>query len=926
MCRGSSRAWAIGSIGVVIAALLASPAGGIQPTPTPPTPPSAAPAGAEGDFASETVEKYLRDRGLLEPLAAHLRRRVKEGSLPERIRAANLLGDLYVKQLRTVTDPAARQAIESQARELLKIVPEAESYNLRLDLAVATYLKAEEICERDRLRSIRPDEKSEAERVLRGAIPVFEDIGSRTQRQAERLEKQISSSKDEDVADLRTEIQAVYATRSKARYYAGWAVYYLAYLTNAPQRSREALEQFGSLLNAAPRSPATIERLPRAFLDQDHVARAVIGCALSHSLAGRDSEAIRWLDELENNENTAPSVKEQLFTRRLIVLAAARRWPEVERLVAARRIVPDTNEEQPLAPLDARLLAVLTLEDAQGGRTKDSAGRANELLAKLAFADLLARGEGGQVLDLVARYGTALIGDEGFLAHYVRGRKSFERARELHGVGEAAEQPTTDAPTVNQYREAAELLGAALASKDADRFAKDLPRVRMQLGLCRFFSGEFASAAEHFQATHAAAAGSDLRRDALWYAIVSLDRAVEQGLKDQIEVRDRVALVYLREFPETEDAIRLLLRQTQGDQLGDTKQLEMLLAVKRESPLFDAARRQAARLLYRAFRNSRGADQTFAANRFIEIAEEVLQSASIRALSSSDRAGAEAAQSAILYARQLLEAHLALAGPNLARLEAILSSVQQIGDSHQLDLSSLNAELAFRRVQIALARNDDAAAERAAATLKQKGGEFGGAVDRLLYNRSVKLMAERPADSGVARRVVKHGMAALSGFRDPASAEAAGVRSVVADAAATVWTVEGDELLRDQAIALDREAMKAGVPSIALLRRFAMLIESTGAVNEALAAWRDLMAGQPQSSDGWYEARYNSLRLLAQLDPKAARAAISQHEVLHPEYGPAPWGPKIREIAVAVRSVAPAPGGAPTVKTPPATPPAGGGG
>src|SRR5262245_6772477 len=73
--------------------------------------------GIESDATSETLEKYLKQKGLTSVLAAHLRRRVKDGVLTERVRAANLLGDLYVEELRRVTDATERQKLEEQARD-----------------------------------------------------------------------------------------------------------------------------------------------------------------------------------------------------------------------------------------------------------------------------------------------------------------------------------------------------------------------------------------------------------------------------------------------------------------------------------------------------------------------------------------------------------------------------------------------------------------------------------------------------------------------------------------------------------------------------------------------------------------------------------------------------------------------------------------
>jgi hypothetical protein len=52
---------------------------------------------------------------------------------------------------------------------------------------------------------------------------------------------------------------------------------------------------------------------------------------------------------------------------------------------------------------------------------------------------------------------------------------------------------------------------------------------------------------------------------------------------------------------------------------------------------------------------------------------------------------------------------------------------------------------------------------------------------------------------------------------------------------------------------------------------------------------------QPPSQE-WYEARYQSLRLLFLVDAPRAREAMKQHVLLYPDYGPEPWGKKLKEL------------------------------
>jgi hypothetical protein len=122
------------------------------------------------------------------------------------------------------------------------------------------------------------------------------------------------------------------------------------------------------------------------------------------------------------------------------------------------------------------------------------------------------------------------------------------------------------------------------------------------------------------------------------------------------------------------------------------------------------------------------------------------------------------------------------------------------------------------------------------------------------------------------------------------------LHNAVADAAARVWHAKRDETMRDLAVTIDRNLMSLGNPPVQVLHRFAVLAESAGDTAGALDAWRLLVSGLNPTAPDWFEARYESLRLLASKDPAAARAAMDQYRVLHQDYGPEPWGQKLKAL------------------------------
>ncbi|MBI1189837.1 MAG: hypothetical protein GC200_04040 [Tepidisphaera sp.] len=889
----------------------------------------------------EAIESYLADRGLLDVLAAHLRARLNQGPRDEQLKTADLLGKLYVKMLGATTDPAARQRLEALSRDLLAKVPEANSYDLRLDLAKATYLQVEEIVEKDRLRLATDDEKAEAGRVLRQVSPTFEDMGNRLNRRVEQLERRESVAKESDLEAIRAELADARRLRSLAKYYSGWSDYYTALLNNQPNLCRKALEDFGSLLNAVPGKPASIERSPKSLLRYEHVARAALACGLCNAMLGNDVEAMRWIDMVETAEGVPKVVQDQLFSRRVIVAAATQRWADLELAVRRRRTSPDGSDVNvPLSLADARLVAVLSLEAIKDPGVRPGLKAEAEKIAQIAMGDLVVKGEVGHVLDLVKQFGTAPIGSEGFIVTYVRALQAYDRARDLHKThlqGDATiDDPAAAPEVINEYRQAADLLHSAAESSDSKRFPQERVRALIREGLARFYAADFVPAATVFQSA-ADGAPADLRRDALWYAVVALDKAVDSGKPSAVPARDAVATLYLKEFPSTENAAKLLLRQTRTEALSETQSLDILLKVPPESPLYAASRRQACRLLYLAFKRAPDAQRDFAALRFADLAEPLLKSDHTRALADRDAEGKDAAESVVLRARQLADALLGMNAPDVTRAQSALDALDSAAAYQGIDTAPIADELAFRRLQIALANGDSLTSEKLIGQLRASDGPFASIADRVLYRRSLQLWKQSPTDPIHARDVVRHGQRVLAeadkkGLSDAATVS---VRDSVADAAAFLATQQHDTLMRDLAISLDKAQLAAGLRTASSLHRLGILLEDQGDIAGSLAAWQELVGGLQAGTEPWFEARYNAIRLLGKSDPAAALEALNQHKVLYPQIGPGPWKDRYEELERALKVApppaqkpepsGPAPAPSPAAPAPAGTPAAGGG-
>jgi len=844
------------------------------------------------DDADAIVEAYMSERGLRGAIAAHLREKLDDADAEQRTALAERLGEIYVEMLADAQDPAERIRVERLAEDLLKRVPEAQSYELRINVAKASYLSAESAVERQRLRLADVDEVAEAERVLRAVTPTFREIASKAHRRVESLERRELRGVD-DAEELREQLADARRTRSLAMYYSGWSSYYLAELTGQPNKAKDALRAFGWLLNSDDGREASVDRVSPRLLRYDHVARAAMGCAITESLLGEDVRAIRWLELLDETAELSPGVREQMFARRTIVLATARRWADLRFLIDRK---PLDDEGRLLNVNEARLLAVLTLESLDASDTWSGREGIANAIAQIALGELVQRGEIGHVLDLVSRYGTAPIGDDGFVVRYVRGLRAYERAREAQTeAGDDPDKPSADNHVKSLFDESARSLESALIAEDSAEFGQQRDRCGILLGLSQYYADRLEQSAETLSAVVERASGEQ-REQAMWYAIVALDKAVEGGAGHVIKNRDMLATLYLESYPTNERAAKLLIRRVADGLMSPKETSDILLAVSPESPLYEPARRHAANLLYQLYRRGQSTDRSYAADRFADVAWELITLDKAALESGTDP---QSADRLFVRLRQLLDVALGSDAPDIELGRRALRSLDDVLAFTGQDREPIAGEIAFRKLQLAMALGDESAAETAIVDLDTYGGPFADAAERMLFKRALQAWDVDPRNADHARDVVRHGLKVIVDLERTRGATDPMVRNAidtVAEAAAAIWDLERDEFMRDTAIELDVKLEQNGDPSPTSLRRLALLYESAGRNEPALDAWLRLLNGADRGTDVWYEARYESLRLLAQLDPPRARVVLDQHTLLTDGFGPEPWGPRLEKL------------------------------
>jgi tetratricopeptide (TPR) repeat protein len=832
---------------------------------------------------ADDVARYLEERGLTQLLVLHLEESLRSAAEEERPALAARLAELYAELLETTTDVSLRVDLESRSRELLALVPEESADELRLALLQGSYSSAERTAEDHRLRLGDEEGIARAQAILVEVIPQFAAVRDSIQSRIEVAERRRGRARGAETARLNEEVEKLSDLRAKAAFLLAWAQYYRAWLAGNADEARVAEGFFADVIDPEVRR-LTPEEVSRDLLATEAFARAVLGMGLTKSITSGADVALRWIDLL-NQEETAESVRAQAPAWRIAVML------EHGDFRAARNILDaaarDGADGPPLAWV--RLAAAHALEQASAN--SEAADLARSLIAQLA-----ARGELQQVLDLAQRYGVEWMGERGFASLYVRGVQTYQLARDGHG----SEDPTTDSELQGLYQQAAALFNDATGQPDAAQFSEAAAGARSLIGWCHYFSGRFFDAQRAFEESADELPPGEAE-EALWMAIVSLDRVVNQASSDEQRAQlNGLIRAFLERYPSSEHAPRLVLRQSEEGAAPSLELVQELLNVPANSENHAVAQRRAADMLYDLFRAAAG-------DRRVEIGERFLNVELTRWLGDDETAlaaGEDAAREAhLIRARRILEVALY---PDIARAgaaEQTLARLDTLEDSNVLDLAGVIDELDFRRFQIHMLEGDRPGAEAMSDALweRQAGSPWAAAAAHALFKQAAETWrgARDPAPD-VVERVVRFGGRALSDLEDSGRSlnEPAVLTAfaTVAEAATWLWENESDREQGERAFVLYDHLLSAHPNNATFLRAIGLLAPEFGEPQQALAAWRKLVAGTPAGSEQWLEAKYHLIAMLAETDPAHARSVMDQHKALYPDYGPPPWAARMRAL------------------------------
>lgn len=860
----------------------------------------------------EALERFLQDHGLDRLLAEHLWRRFNATPRQEQLELAKRLAALYSRMIVSASDPAAQLAIEESVDRLLAAAPEADTIELRLNLVRAAFGRVEPVLDRWRLRL--GDETAARDAIARVGVLArdFADIAGRAQQRVLALERQEEAMRASDDRVLVDALAAARRHRSLARFHAGWASTLGAEFD--PQHrdalAAEALKHFGWLLNAAPGEAAKPEAAAAQLFRFEHVARSAVGAAVAEALRGGTDAGMRWLDLLENTEGVAAEISEQVFIRRIQVLGMTGRWELLQNWVNARRAADSAEDRTPrLSTAEARLIAVLAMESRPSAESDRAAARR---LASTATEHLLLNAEWGHARDLAERYPELTRGDS-FTALMTRGLQAIEHARSaLPSTMSDAKPPAEIAGMLTRAAQEFETATHA-APGDAHRGAAMLMHAAA-LFESRADAATLLRASERFESAASNIADKPRAADALWMAIRAAEAAAlePRASPDLTARRDRLLAAFVGAHPLDARAAEVSLRRALATQGPSEAMARELLSIPESSPAYLPARREAARVLYENFRTAPESERAFAARRFVAVAEPLLAADARQAQPPiSDPAAAERAGA---FARRIADALLAASPPDIAGAVRALDLVAQLAAAGRIADPEAAAEIEFRRLQIALIRNDGALAESLIGSIRARSPRFGAMCEALLFHEAAERWdtardaPDEKSRDDAAQRLVSAGRKLLSLEDTPAAAYLASpdwtiIRVTIAHAAAELWRTRRDTDQRDLALLLYRIAARERPNDAGIIRGSAEIDEAAGEWASAAEKWSVLLGAMDAGTDPWHECKLRLLGALAVTDPPRAKELLRQHRLLYPDDGPPAWRPRYAAIAQRLRDL-----------------------
>ena len=849
--------------------------------------------------AQDRTARWLEARGFSDLLAIHLEERLEEaaGDLEARRRAAGRLAEVYALLLRSEDDPERREELVERSRRLLEIVPDEESLSLRVALARNRYLNASRIMEDDRIELADPGDVNPAVAELEVLSEELETIRRTMTRRIENLSRS-SSRRVERRLDDALQWQAMAALLE------GWSRYYVGRARGDEAEMQKAQLAFGVVLQGDEPIPSPSD----VSVDLQAVegfARALLGMGMTTASLISAKAADAWFDRLMYPETHAA-------TRQAIPgwwIAALGDSGDFEAMLEELDRLDDRAAREGDQSLPVAWLRLAAVNGLRGVSSGDPAARR---VAATALAALAGRGELAQVQDLAGRFGTDAFGGEGFVFRYVRGIEQYRMALEAREAGDETAARAFFSQAIDDLR-------AAIEEPDADVFSTARAGCLALVGWSLLELDRPAEAADAFEFAAERTSG-DRRADALWGAIVALDRIVQAGGEEAAEAaarRDGLSTRFVDAFPADDRAPSLLVRRIAVSENPGEEDLAVLLGVPPSHPTWELARRRASQALYRQFRAARTGERGEPGRRMLEVADELFDRPDRTEGIFTDLRGLDG-----MLLRQAAEVATDIDVHDAARAARYLAQIELAVERGGFDdLPDMLNEVEYRRIGLSLGAGDfEDASNRMEAMPVVEDSPEAARWTRLSAQRVHRAAVQRMRDGSVEVSTARAAVRAGRGYLELLAADEGvevfdvldrqrmlPIAASVASSLDALHRATGDRQDAEEAIVWYRQILERRPNDGSVLEAAGDLATLLEDREFALDCWRRLLRGAPDGSELWWKARTRQIQALLLEDPLKASEVFQQLEVLYPDLGPDPWAEQLRsldvEIEIALREL-----------------------
>ncbi len=816
-----------------------------------------------GDRSKDAlVDAYLKRLGVPRLEIAFLEELLGESDSKKKLELAKRLADLYVGQL--VEAPASTdEHVEWRRRlhELLDNVPAAHTTSVELILLEAEYQRAEALIVRWLTQPSQGAALSEARNVLASVSAALQEKRTSLEQAARRA---LSRWEASPVGDERAEQEALEAQTIAARasYFTAWALLYRALLEQPQNRSelQRATALFSELVGID--ADRDVKEIPADSLGLESPwrARAVCGWMLGQAAGGDVAAAEvawRWISQAA----TAP-VQDQADYWFMYSLMWAQRWSELVQFAERRTVAPVSRATE------GHTIFLVGLVHAAHFPMAPPPGDIQRRLVSLSFGALARLQQWAAIQQLANTYGLELPAESGFPLIWSQAKQKRTHADQSRRV--------------EDYQAAIEAYRRALAKATPADDAHAVAQCKQELAWCLYRTDKYREAAQlYFEAAQALRRyGDNQAVQAAWMAAVCIEKGF--FLPDATEVLRPVVDWLQKEFPGHESTHRaaFLLDRLSSQSLPLDQQIEQLENTPATHPNFVAACQEAIRLRFVQWQKSEGPEKVELGIAFLEKATALLPVIEAR-LTSDQR-----------FALRTMLLKVAIESKQWPQAEQCLREVEKSWAEWNSDQRS-----EFRYLGVQVARH-----QRHWSRIVELADWFLGEGRASRYELAGLAAAanalEQAAELNYRTLLVQIYTRLIDRWgSDPSHwATDRNAHAAAAKLAALSWELGQ----KQEALRLYETLLKAFPKERAYLRAVGLLSFEQGDWNRSLPCWRTVLAGTPDGTDAWYEAKYYQLRCLLETDRRAARQVWEEFQILVPPNTNNKWYAQLQQIGRAL--------------------------